>query len=78
VLPAFGNSEDLRDIEERLVERPDDVSLLFSRATMLDMLKRNDEARDAYIAVIKRDARTGVRSAISARSLTPAIAGPRA
>jgi hypothetical protein len=55
VLPAFGNSQDLRDIEERLAERPDDVSLLFSRATMLDMLGRNDEARDAYIAVIKRD-----------------------
>jgi hypothetical protein len=36
VLPAFGNSQDLRDIEERLDERPDDVSLLFSRATMLD------------------------------------------
>ena len=55
MLPAFGNSQDLRDIEERLAERPDDVSLLFSRATMLDMLGRNDEARDAYIAVIKRD-----------------------
>jgi tetratricopeptide (TPR) repeat protein len=55
VLPAFGNSRDLNDIEERLAKAPDDLSLLFSRACALDMLGRNDEARDAYIAVIKRD-----------------------
>jgi tetratricopeptide (TPR) repeat protein len=55
VLPAFGNSRDLNDIEERLAKAPDDLSLLFSRACALDMLGRNDEARDAYIAVIRRD-----------------------
>jgi hypothetical protein len=55
VLPAFGNSRDLNDIEERLAKAPDDLSLLFSRACALDMLGRNDEARDAYIAVIKSD-----------------------
>jgi hypothetical protein len=55
VLPAFGNSQDLLDIEERLVESPDDVSLLFSRACTLDLLGRNNEARDAYIEVIRRD-----------------------
>ncbi len=55
VLPAFGNPNDLTEIEGRLVESPDDVSLLFSRACTLDMLGRNNEARDAYIEVIKRD-----------------------
>ncbi len=55
MLPAFGNPKDLEDIDERLEQAPDDVSLLFSRACTLDMLGRNDEARDAYIAVIKRD-----------------------
>ena len=55
MLPAFGNSQDLSDIEERLARAPDDLSLLFSRACTLDMLGRNDEARDAYIAVIRRD-----------------------
>jgi Flp pilus assembly protein TadD len=55
VLPAFGNSQDLSDIEERLAKAPEDLSLLFARACTLDMLGRNDEARDAYIAVVKRD-----------------------
>ena len=55
MLPAFGNPNDLTEIEGRLVESPDDVSLLFSRACVLDMLGRNNEARDAYIEVIKRD-----------------------
>ncbi|MGD0969563.1 MAG: tetratricopeptide repeat protein [Candidatus Aquilonibacter sp.] len=55
MLPAFGNSQDLSDIEERLAKAPDDLSLLFARACTLDMLGRNDEARDAYIAVIRRD-----------------------
>jgi hypothetical protein len=55
VLPAFGNSQDLRDIEVRLEQAPDDIGLLFARACMLDMLGRNDDARDAYIAVIRRD-----------------------
>ncbi len=55
MLPAFGNSQDLRDIEERLAQAPDDVGLLFSRACVLDMLGRSNSARDAYIEVIKRD-----------------------
>ena len=55
MLPAFGNSQDLRDIEERLEQTPDDIGLLFSRACVLDMLGRSNSARDAYIEVIKRD-----------------------
>jgi Flp pilus assembly protein TadD len=55
VLPAFGNPYELTEIEERLSLAPDDVSLLFSRACLLDSLGRNNEARDAYIEVIKRD-----------------------
>jgi Flp pilus assembly protein TadD len=55
VLPAFGNPQDLLGIEERLERAPDDIGLLFSRACVLDMLGRNDDARDAYIAVIRRD-----------------------
>ena len=52
---AFGNSNDLTEIDERLAHAPDDISLLFSRACTLDMLGRNNEARDAYIEAIKRD-----------------------
>ncbi|HEX8806307.1 MAG TPA: tetratricopeptide repeat protein, partial [Candidatus Aquilonibacter sp.] len=55
MLPAFGNAKDLKDIEERLVEKPDDIDLLFQRAFVLDLLGRSDSARDAYIEVIKRD-----------------------
>jgi hypothetical protein len=55
VLPAFGNVRDLHDIEAKLAASPDDLTLLYHRAYMLDLLGRNDEARDAYIAVIKRD-----------------------
>jgi len=55
VLPPFGNANYLREIEERLLEAPEDVNLLYQRAGMLDLLGRNDEARDAYIAVIKRE-----------------------
>ena len=55
MLPAFGNPNDLTEIEERLAQAPDDISLLFSRACSLDTLGRNNEARDAYIEVIKRD-----------------------
>ena len=55
MLPAFGNPYELTEIEGRLARAPDDVSLLFSRACVLDSLGRNNEARDAYIEVIKRD-----------------------
>jgi tetratricopeptide (TPR) repeat protein len=55
VLPAFGNPQDLKDIEERLVATPDDIDLLFQRAFVLDLLGRGDAARDAYIEVIKRE-----------------------
>ncbi len=55
VLSAFGNRHELTEVEERLSQAPDDVSLLFSRACLLDLLGRNDEAKDAYIEVIKRD-----------------------
>jgi len=55
VLPAFGNPYELTEIEERLLQAPDDVSLLFSRACLLDSLGHNNEARDAYIEVIKHD-----------------------
>ncbi|MGC2820501.1 MAG: hypothetical protein WA198_12510 [Candidatus Sulfotelmatobacter sp.] len=55
MLPAFGNPHELTEIDERLSLAPDDVSLLFSRACLLDLLGRNDEAKDAYIEVIKRD-----------------------
>jgi len=55
VLPAFGNPQDLADIEQRLEQAPDDIGLLFSRACVLDMLGRSNSARDAYIEVIKRD-----------------------
>lgn len=68
MLPASGNPNDLTEIDERLAQAPDDVSLLFSRACVLDMLGRNNEARDAYIEVIKRDrARTWARSGNSGR-----------
>ena len=55
MLPAFGNPNDLTEIEEQLAQAPNDVSLLFSRACSLDTVGRNNEARDAYIEVIKRD-----------------------
>jgi glutathione synthase/RimK-type ligase-like ATP-grasp enzyme len=55
VLPAFGNSQELKDIEERLERAPDDIGLLFRRACLVDMLGRSNSARDAYIEVIKRD-----------------------
>ena len=55
MLPAFGSPHELAEIEERLTHAPDDVSLLFSRACTLDQLGRNNDARDAYIAVIRRD-----------------------
>ena len=55
MLPAFGNPHELTQIEERLAQTPDDISLLFSRACILDLLGRNDEAKDACIEVIKRD-----------------------
>ncbi|MGA7748332.1 MAG: hypothetical protein WCC95_19190 [Candidatus Sulfotelmatobacter sp.] len=55
MLPAFGNPNDLTEIDERLAQAPDDVALLFSRACTLDMLGRNNEAHDAYIEVIRRD-----------------------
>jgi hypothetical protein len=45
VLPAFGNSQDLSDIEGRLAKAPDDVSLLFARACTLDMLGRDEPTR---------------------------------
>ncbi|HTU68771.1 MAG TPA: tetratricopeptide repeat protein [Candidatus Baltobacteraceae bacterium] len=46
---------DLRDIDERLQQNPGNPELLFARACILDQLGRNDEARDAYIEVIKRN-----------------------
>jgi tetratricopeptide (TPR) repeat protein len=55
VFPAFANSKDLEEIEARLEHAPNDVELLFARACILDALGRNDAARDAYIAVIKRE-----------------------
>lgn len=55
VLPAFGTVHDLNEIDRKLAAAPDDVTLLYHRAYVLDLLGRNDEARDAYIAVIKRD-----------------------
>ena len=62
MLPPFGNPYELTEIEERLGLAADDVSLLFARACILDTLGRNNEARDAYIEVIKRDrARTWAR-----------------
>jgi hypothetical protein len=48
MLPAFGNPYELTEIEEWLAEAPDDVSLLFARACILDTLGRNSEAPDAY------------------------------
>lgn len=55
VLPAFGSVRDLEEIDARLAANPDDVTLLYHRAYMLDLLGRNNDARDAYVAVIKRD-----------------------
>lgn len=55
MLPAFGSPNDLTDIENRLAQAPDDASLLFSRACLVDSLGRSNEERDAYIEVIKRD-----------------------
>ncbi len=55
VLPAFANPHELTEIGERLAQAPDDVSLLFSRVCIVDLLGRNDEAKGAYIEVIKRD-----------------------
>jgi Flp pilus assembly protein TadD len=47
----MGNDpQDLHGIEERIEQAPDDMGLLLARACMLDMLGRNDDARDAYIA----------------------------
>jgi hypothetical protein len=36
-------------------EGPDEIDLLFERACAFDTLGRSDEARDGYVAVIKRD-----------------------
>ena len=55
MLPAFGDPQRLREIDEQLARSPDDRELLFARACALDQLGRNDDARDAYIAVIRRD-----------------------
>ncbi len=55
MLPAFGNAGDLADLDRRLAGAPDDVELLYARACVLDLLGRNNDARDAYIEVIKRD-----------------------
>ena len=57
MLPAFGNPRDLEDVEAQLAQSPDDIELLFRRACLLDLLGRSDDARDAYIVVIKRDAK---------------------
>ncbi|HEY5340836.1 MAG TPA: tetratricopeptide repeat protein [Candidatus Aquilonibacter sp.] len=54
MLPAFGNAADLADLDRRLAGSPDDVELLYARACVLDLLGRNNDARDAYIEVIKR------------------------
>jgi hypothetical protein len=54
--PAFGSAAELAEIDRRLSGKPGDVELLFARAWALDLLGRNNEARDAYVEVIKRDA----------------------
>lgn len=77
MLPAFGNPYELTEIEERLAQAPDDVSLLFSRACVLDSLGSNNEARDAYIEVIKRDgAHLGLET-LGRCSITRGIAARR-
>jgi glutathione synthase/RimK-type ligase-like ATP-grasp enzyme len=37
------------------LDGPDEIELLFQRGALLERLGRSDEARDAYVAVIKRD-----------------------
>jgi glutathione synthase/RimK-type ligase-like ATP-grasp enzyme len=55
MIPVFGDVRKLREFEERIAQRPDDVGALIGRACELDALGRTDEARDAYMEVIKRD-----------------------
>jgi glutathione synthase/RimK-type ligase-like ATP-grasp enzyme len=55
MIPVFGDTGRLRDIEGRLAARPGDAGLLLERACELDALGRTEEARDAYVEVIKRD-----------------------
>lgn len=46
----------LRDVESRLRGRPASLDLKFERARLLDRLGRTEEARAAYVDVLRRDA----------------------
>jgi glutathione synthase/RimK-type ligase-like ATP-grasp enzyme len=47
---------ELRSVDLRLHQQPEDVELLFKRAKLLDALGGIDEAREGYVEVLKRDA----------------------
>jgi tetratricopeptide (TPR) repeat protein/glutathione synthase/RimK-type ligase-like ATP-grasp enzyme len=45
----------LRDVEATLSSRPDDLDALFERGALLARLGRDDEAKQAYLEVLRRD-----------------------
>lgn len=49
------HTQALREVEEQLRLEPDSPSLLFRRALLLDELNDVDAAKNAYIAVLRRD-----------------------
>jgi Tfp pilus assembly protein PilF/glutathione synthase/RimK-type ligase-like ATP-grasp enzyme len=51
----MGPPQPQRDPAPPAPQDSDDIDRLFERATLLERLGRSDEARDAYVAVIKRD-----------------------
>jgi len=53
--PQRAREESLRELDGRLLEDPDSVSLRFERAGLLAELGRGIEARNAYIDVLSRD-----------------------
>lgn len=50
-----GPGAELARLERRLRVEPSNVDLLFGRARILDRVGRSEEARDAYVAVLKKD-----------------------
>jgi glutamate/tyrosine decarboxylase-like PLP-dependent enzyme len=53
--PQSAREEALRDLDARIAQEPESVSLRFERAGFLADLGRSPEARDAYIDVLARD-----------------------
>jgi len=53
--PQRARQEALRDLDARIAQESDGVSLRFERATLLAEMGRSQEARNAYIDVLARD-----------------------